>query len=106
MIETASAVSVRMTSRGDTPEAIPLEQTSKMPKRCAVFGCSNTYKNGVGLFLFPSEPQRNRAWNRFVSTSRKDWVVNTANSTICSAHFEDEDFVHNEVAASLGFSQR
>ncbi len=89
---------------GTLPRPLP---SSRHPRCLSVvlFGCSNTYKYGVGLFLFPSEPQRNRAWNHFVSTSRKDWVVNTANSTICSAHFEEEDFVHHEVAASLVFSE-
>ena len=101
-----SAISVRVTSSGE-PDHRSSEHTAVniiMGKRCVVFGCGNTHKQSVSLFYFPKELLYNKAWNTFVSTSRKDWSHNSGHSVVCSAHFETDAFATNEIAESLGFA--
>ena len=33
-----------------------------MVKHCVVAGCSNTYKDGVSLFLFPKDEELQKKW--------------------------------------------
>ncbi|CAC5426154.1 SMARCA5 [Mytilus coruscus] len=61
-----------------------------MGKRCAVAGCSNSFKTGHSVHLFPKLEQQRVLWIRFVKLTRIDFSEPTQNSAICSAHFSDD----------------
>jgi hypothetical protein len=63
-----------------------------MGKKCVVAGCSNTHKEGVNLFKFPSDKRLKRLWIKQVQTTRAHWKAPTSNSVICSIHFSEDCF--------------
>ena len=77
-----------------------------MGKRCVVYGCSNTTKDGVSLHKFPQDRNVNAAWNKFIGHKRKDWKKNSESSTICSAHFAEDCFEDYSLAESFGLGRR
>ncbi|CAB3993311.1 THAP domain-containing 2 [Paramuricea clavata] len=68
-----------------------------MPNRCVAGGCSNgpDPSQNIGFYKFPEdndlEKKRRRLWVAFVGTKRAKWSP-TANSRLCSQHFQTEDF--------------
>ena len=46
---------------------------AKMSKCCVAAGCSNTYKSGISLFLFPKDPQLCKNWTDQVKRTRYVW---------------------------------
>lgn len=75
-----------------------MEETPKTEsrggKRCAAWGCSNTYKDSdVSLHSFPFDrPEILRQWITFVKTTRKDWSGPTKYSVLCSNHFDVDSY--------------
>ena len=67
---------------------------SRRGKRCAAWGCSNTYKDSdVSLHSFPFDrPEILRQWITFVKTTRKDWSGPTKYSVLCSNHFDVDSY--------------
>ena len=63
-----------------------------MGKRCVVAGCSNTHKDGVSLFKFPSDKKLRREWIRQVQRTRAKWKDPGEYSCVCSAHFAEDYF--------------
>ncbi|XP_033725289.1 uncharacterized protein LOC117315251 [Pecten maximus] len=58
-------------------------------KRCMVYGCSNTYGDGVALHLFPLDrPEMCKKWTNFVKKKRDKWDGPTKYSAVCEKHFE------------------
>ncbi|XP_062603026.1 uncharacterized protein LOC134264758 isoform X2 [Saccostrea cucullata] len=57
-----------------------------MVRRCVVGGCSNTNINS-SLHEFPSDLNVRKKWDRFVSSTRKDWKRGVDTSVICGDHF-------------------
>ena len=77
-----------------------------MVKRCVAFGCSNTYKDGVSLFLFPKDPMLSKKWAQQVQRGRDKWKP-SEHSLLCSIHFAAECFEpRNELAESLGLEKQ
>ena len=76
-----------------------MEETPKTEsrggKRCAAWGCSNTYKDSdVSLHSFPFDrPEILRQWITFVKTTRKDWSGPTKYSVLCSNHFDVDSYL-------------
>ena len=62
-----------------------------MPDRCVLGYCSNTRKENVQLFQWPTDKTIARKWNNFVALTRSDFKAKPR-SLLCSAHFTDEDF--------------
>ena len=68
-----------------------------MPNRCVAGRCSYVpdHSQNIGLHKFPEdndlEKKRRRLWVAFVRTKRAKWSP-TANSRLCSQHFQTEDF--------------
>jgi len=69
-----------------------------MPFRCVVYGCSNTPSKDISLHKIPyynddrpEAKRRRKEWVDFVKLKRASWTA-TANSRICSAHFEEDAF--------------
>ena len=60
-----------------------------MVKRCVAAGCSNTYKDGVSLFLFPKDPVIFKKWAQQVQRGRDKWKP-SQHSVLCSCHFAPE----------------
>ena len=79
-----------------------------MPKRCVVFGCGITNKDGVSLFSFSKDPVLDKKWTEQVKRSRKKWLGPTKYySFLCSCHFTEDYFQpYIVVAASLGLSKK
>jgi hypothetical protein len=72
----------------------PRRKRSPQGKRCGVYGCSNTNKDGVGLHIFPNQedfPKRHAAWSRVVRHTRANfrWESDTV-SFVCSDNFADD----------------
>ena len=66
--------------------------SSKMPTRCIVAGCSNTYKEGVSLHSFPKDANLRRIWTAKVKLTRAHWNSPSDSSVVCSDHFDASDF--------------
>ena len=78
-----------------------------MVKRCIAAGCSNTYKDGVSLFLFPKDPQMRKKWADQVKRTRDKWDGPTDHSVLCSCHFEVQCFeAEMKLAESLGVESK
>ena len=78
-----------------------------MVKRCVAAGCSNTYKSGVSLFLFPKDAQLRKKWTDQVKRTRDKWEGPSDYSVLCSAHFEEDCFEPEaKVAHSLGLVEK
>ena len=72
-------------------------------KRCVAAGCSNTYRDGVSLFLFPKDPQMRKKWADQVKRTRNKWDGPTDHSVLCSCHFEEHCFEADmKLAQSFG----
>ena len=80
----------------------------KMPKRCVVFGCGITNKDGVSLFSFSKDPVLDKKWTEQVKRSKDKWLGPTKYySFFCSCHFTEDYFQPDiVVAASLGLSKK
>jgi THAP domain len=70
---------------------------SNMVNRCVAYGCSNVAnkEKGISMHKFPSEkddPTRRKAWNKAVSSTRADWTDASRNASLCSAHFDTDQF--------------
>ena len=77
-----------------------------MVKRCVAAGCSNTYKDGVSLFLFPKDPVIFKKWAQQVQRGRDKWKP-SQHSVLCSCHFAPECYEPStEVAKSLGLEMQ
>ena len=63
-----------------------------MVKRCAAADSSNTYKDGVSLFLFPKDPELRKKWADQVKRTRDKWDGPTDHSVLCSNHFDERCF--------------
>ena len=55
----------------------------KMPKRCAVFGCGITNKDGVSLFSFSKDPVLDKKWTEQVKRSKDKWLGPTKYYSFC-----------------------
>ena len=71
-----------------------------MPKRCVVYGCSNTAdtSNDVSIYEIPfwdeNSPiatKRRKKWVNFVRRKRDKWTP-TRSSVVCSKHFTEDCF--------------
>ena len=62
-----------------------------MPTRCVAAACSNTHHDCVSLFRFPSDPFLREKWAKQVQCTRAQGNP-TANSVLCSKHFEEDCF--------------
>ena len=71
-----------------------------MPKRCVVYGCSNTAdtSNDVSIHEIPfwdeNSPiatKRRKKWVNFVRRKRDKWTP-TRSSVVCSKHFTEDCF--------------
>ena len=77
-----------------------------MGKKCVAFGCSNTHKDGVALFKFPSDPHLLKKWVDQVKRTREKWEP-TEHSVLCSAHFEVSCIEADSILSkSPGFAKR
>ena len=72
-----------------------------MPGRCVVGGCSTFPDVQKGLILHaipfldderPEARKRRKKWVDFVKQKRAKWEP-TRNSSICSKHFTEEDYI-------------
>lgn len=72
-----------------------------MPGRCVVGGCSSVpdVKNGIVLHAIPflgderaEARKRRKKWVDFVKQKRAKWEP-TQNSSICSKHFTEDDYM-------------
>lgn len=66
-----------------------------MVNRCVAYGCSNVAnkEQGISMHKFPSEKDaRRKAWNKAVSSTRADWTDASRNASLCSAHFDSDQF--------------
>ena len=71
-----------------------------------VAGCSNTYKDGVSLFLFPKDEELQKKWAQQVKRGRDKWKP-SAHSVVCSHHFDARCFEPGtQMAESLGFGKQ
>ena len=61
-----------------------------MGKRCVVAGCSNSHKDGVSLFKFPTDKKLRRQWTRQIERTRAKWSGPSEHSCVCSAHFTQD----------------
>ena len=68
-----------------------LEHWCKMVRRCVVGRCDNT-NHESSLHVFPSDVTTRKRWDKFVSSTRKDWKHGNDSSVICGKHFRPEDF--------------
>lgn len=83
------------------------QQLTTMGRSCAVWGCSNTTKNGVSLFQFPKGAKLRNTWTAQVKKTRAMWKGPTANSAVCSEHFSPECFdITSATAKKLGFKMK
>ncbi|XP_077866452.1 ATP-dependent DNA helicase RecQ-like [Saccoglossus kowalevskii] len=74
-----------------------------MVKRCVVYGCNATHKDGVSLHNFPKSGRFRRRW---VRTKRADWnrVDPGESAVVCAKHFTTDCFQDSSLKTSLGFS--
>ncbi|XP_006825049.1 uncharacterized protein LOC102802961 [Saccoglossus kowalevskii] len=77
-----------------------------MVKRCVVYGCNATHKDGVSLHNFPKFGRFRRQWVKFVRTKRADWdrVDPGESAVVCAKHFTTDCFRDSSLKTSLGFS--
>ncbi|XP_022304318.2 uncharacterized protein LOC111111563 isoform X1 [Crassostrea virginica] len=68
-----------------------LEHWCKMVRRCVVGRCDNT-NHESSLHVYPSDVTTRKRWDKFVSSTRKDWKHGNDSSVICGKHFRPEDF--------------
>ena len=77
-----------------------------MVKRCVAAGCSNTYSDGVSLFLFPKDQVRRTQWTKQVQRTRAEWKGPSEHSVLCSNHFTNDCFEPDTaIASSLGIEK-
>ena len=55
------------------------------------FGCSNSHKDGVSLFKFPSNKTLRYKWIQQVRRTRDKWTP-SVHSVLCSNHFTPDCF--------------
>ena len=74
--------------------------STKMPRRCVVFGCSEVANSEKGISVHvipyfgdnrPVSVRCRKRWVDFVARTRKNWR-DSQSSTVCSKHFTAEDF--------------
>ncbi|KAK3745185.1 hypothetical protein QZH41_008383, partial [Actinostola sp. cb2023] len=94
-------ISIQSLSLKDHSLVVKKKTTKRMPNRCIVYGCSNlpNLKEGIALHNIPfwgderpETKKRRKRWVNFVQTKRAKWKP-TKGSSICSKHFQPEDFV-------------
>ena len=77
-----------------------------MVKRCVAAGCSNTYSDGVSLFLFLKDHARRLQWTKQVQRTRAEWKGPSEHSVLCSDHFDEDSFEPDTaIASSLGIDK-
>ena len=77
-----------------------------MPWRCVVAGCSNTTKDGVSMHLFPKEEIVRRMCIAKVKLTRANWSGPSDWSVVCSAHFNEDDFVESGLHSQFGIAKK
>jgi hypothetical protein len=50
----------------------------KRGKKCIAAGCSNSHKDGISLFKFPSDNKLRKMWIKQVQRTRAKWKVHAA----------------------------
>ncbi|XP_075735823.1 peroxynitrite isomerase THAP4-like isoform X2 [Rhipicephalus microplus] len=64
-----------------------------MPSTCVAVGCQNTYTTaGISFHAFPKSAKLRKLW--VIAVRREKWEP-SSRSVLCSAHFQDDDFVHD-----------
>jgi len=63
---------------------------------CVAFNCNTKSGQGFGLFEFPKDEKRRKAWT--IRVKRKDFVPSKT-SRLCSKHFTNDQFVVNPALA-------
>ena len=61
-----------------------------MPKRFIAAGCSTTSGEGYSVHKFPRSETLRAKWVKAVKCYRSNWDGPTANSVLCSKHFEQD----------------
>ena len=79
-----------------------------MPRRCVAAGCNTSSGEGYSLHAFPRDEDLRKKWTRAVKQHRRNWEGPTANSLLCSKHFEQECFAveGSRYRDVVGFHQR
>lgn len=80
--------------------------SSKMVCRCVAAGCSKCHKDGVSLYLFPSDVALRKKWADQVKRTRDKWEP-TDHSVLCSNHFENSCFEQDSnLSIAMGLGKR
>ena len=64
-----------------------------MPRRCIAAGCSTASGEGYSLHEFPCDDSLRAKWTCAVKLQRAGWKGPTADSVLCSKHFEPDCFI-------------
>ena len=64
-----------------------------MPRRCVSAGCDSVSGKGYSFHKFPRDKTLRRRWISAVKRQRSNWDGPSADSQLCSKHFEDDCFV-------------
>ena len=88
-------------------QSLPVLTTfSSMPKRNVLGKSEAVNSDGVSLHNFPEDEKTKKLRIQFVQNTRKDSIIPSSFSCICSLHFSSGCFTANMVANSLGFGTR
>ena len=88
-------------------QSLPVLTTfSSMPKRNVFRKSEAVNSDGVSLHIFPEDEETKKLRIQFVQNTRRDSMIPSSFSCICSLHFSSGCFKGNIVANSLGFSTR
>ena len=68
-----------------------------MPKHYVAAGCSTTSGEGYSVHEFPRNEALRAKWAQAVKRYRSNWDGPTANSVLCSKHFEQDCFIVESV---------
>ena len=75
-----------------------------MGKSCIAGGCTNTHRQGVSLFRFPSDDRLRKKWTRQIQRTRAKWKGPTPYSYVCSKHFTEDCF--EPLSGKLGIQMK
>ena len=77
-----------------------------MVNKCVAAGCSNSHKDGVSLYKFPSDAILRRKWEKQVQRMWAQWKT-TEHPSLCSDHFAEDCFeVDSTLASQFGLKKR
>ncbi|CAK8694889.1 unnamed protein product [Clavelina lepadiformis] len=79
-----------------------------MPDRCVIKYCNEKAEaKHTSMFSFPKEDSVKQQWVSFVKASNPHWASKTGHkqSTICSQHFQYDDFANYQMFR-MGFSSK